>query len=208
MSKQLRPADGDAPAKDTWLRSLDGVDRGRLVVALLAIVALIAAVAYLGTKDFVSKPMNINGDSLGMEAGEALSDYTARADETLQQAEGTRWALVTFSAPLSLDEVGTVIDADGFTATRVSAAVPVDFTPYPLPEPVGSATRAQVLAQQAENNDIDAAIAGVVLYSDSRDLRAIDEVEGVLSVEVAPAGAAWGRLGIRPVAATEASSRE
>lgn len=201
MSRQLRLADGEASEKATWLRSLDGVDRGRLVVALLAIVTLIAAVAYLGTKDFVSKPMNINGDSLGMEAGEALSAYTARADETLQQAEGTRWALVTFSAPLSLDEVGTVIDADGFTATRVSAAVPVGFTPYPLPEPVGSATRAQVLAQQAENNQVNAPVAGVVVYSDSRDLRAIAEIEGVLSVEVAPAGAAWGRLGIRPVVA-------
>lgn len=179
------------------LRGLDTIDRVRVAIAALSVIALVAVVIALGGKDWVSKPTNLNGDTLGQQSGESLPDYLVRARTSLEAASGTEFALVTFSRPLSSQEAGALLDDENLR--RVNAAIPEASVPVALPEPTAGKSRAEVLAQQLALAHAEDLLGGVVVYSDADSLRALASHEGVLAVESLPEDAAWGRIGVRPV---------
>nr|WP_231913069.1 hypothetical protein [Corynebacterium ulcerans] len=112
---------------------MDQVDKGRMVIALVSIAALMAVIAILGQSDKTSKPMNINGDQLGMENSESLDHYVSRSRESLSDFEGKAFALVTFRGHFSVAEIGSVLDKSGIE--RVNAVVTGGATAIDLPEP-------------------------------------------------------------------------
>ena len=157
----------------------------RLAVAGVSMATIIALVFAFGHSDRVSKPMNINGDIVGMD-GETPAAYQQRARATLETADTPAFALITFTEPLSAAEAARILEP----LPRVNARV-TDTIVVPLPEPVAGATRADVFGSDS--------IPGVVAYAPGDALRKVAQNERVFAIEVLPADAAWGRFGIRPV---------
>ncbi|ARU46448.1 hypothetical protein [Corynebacterium silvaticum] len=177
---------------------MDHVDKGRMVIALVSIAALMAAIAILGQSDKTSKPMNINGDQLGMEHSESLDHYVSRSRESLSDFEGKAFALATFRGHFSVAEIGSVLEKAGIE--RVNAVISGGATAIELPEPIQGVNRASVLTQQivmrgADEDDI----RSVVVYDNVKALQKLQEDPKILTVEALPPDAAWGRIGIRPV---------
>ncbi|AIU33037.1 hypothetical protein VH13_04140 [Corynebacterium ulcerans] len=177
---------------------MDQVDKGRMVIALVSIAALMVVIAILGQSDKTSKPMNINGDQLGMENSESLDHYVSRSRESLSDFEGKAFALVTFRGHFSVADIGSVLEKAGIE--RVNAVVTGGATAIELPEPAQGVNRASVLTQQivmrgADEDDI----RSVVVYDNVKPLQKLQEESKVLAVEALPPDAAWGRIGIRPV---------
>lgn len=157
----------------------------RVVVAGLSTAALIALVLALGQSDRVSKPMNINGDSLGMD-NETPEDYQARARISLEEADEPSFALITFTEPLNAGEASILLKP----LPRVNARL-TETAAIPLPEPIKGKSRADVLGNEP--------IPGVIVYASGDLLRTVAKDKRVFAIEVLPPDAAWGRFGIRPV---------
>ncbi|MDO4685112.1 MAG: hypothetical protein Q4A92_01070 [Corynebacterium sp.] len=157
----------------------------RVVVAGLSTAALVALVLALGQSDRVSRPTNINGDSLGMDS-ETPENYQARARITLEEANEPAFAMITFTEALNPGEAGVLLEP----IPRVNARL-TDTAIVPLPEPVKGKTRADVLGNEP--------IPGVIVYAPGDVLRKVAKDSRVFAIEVLPPDAAWGRFGIRPV---------
>lgn len=169
-------------------------DTVRKTLALVATLVIIVAIVLAGFSDRTNKPMLINGDSLGQDAGESFADYHQRASETLTQATGDSWALVTFATPLRPEEAGRLLD--DVTVRRASTLVFENHKPIPLPEPVAPESRSEVCARWALGEQ---EIVAVVVYDAAAELQRISADPRIAAVEVLPSDAAYGRFGIRPV---------
>ena len=123
----------------------------RLAVAGVSMATIIALVFAFGHSDRVSKPMNINGDIVGMD-GETPAAYQQRARATLETADTPAFALITFTDPLSAAEAARILEPLPRVNARVTETIVV-----PLPEPVAGATRADVFGSDS--------IPGVVAYA-------------------------------------------
>lgn len=147
----------------------------------------------------------VQGDQLGPDVEESREAYIARVADSLADVDEDRYALVSFTAPLTVQQASDAL-AD---VPRVSAMIVGAASPVPLAEPVAGVTRADVF--ELEFGRIDTAIAGigelknprtisaVVVYADGDVLRSLAARDEVVVVDAAPADAAWGSFGIRPL---------
>ncbi|ALP50578.1 hypothetical protein P9K31_04835 [Corynebacterium glutamicum] len=186
---------------------MDGVDKGRRIIALLAILALVVVVAILSFSDRTAKPMQLNGDMLGQDNTETSVEYLQRASESLADAtDGEEaYSLVTFAQPLSPAEAGELLDGIG----RVSAMVMLSAPAMDLPEPIAGETREDVFNRQIALVDAQLSgignvrapgeLNGVVVWDIPENVRPLAESPLVYSIETLPPDAAWGSFGVRPV---------
>lgn len=176
-------------------------DSGRKLVAIVSLCALILAVVVMSADDRVSKPMAINGDSLGLDSGETIEQYQGRAQESLDSATDEAFALITFTTPVGPEGAASILEP----VTRVNAIILGGSVPRAIPEPTGTETRGDVFARSLAH--INATMDGrapmlidaVVAFDSGPHLRAVAQQGDVLSVEVLPPDAVWGRFGVRPV---------
>lgn len=186
---------------------MDGFDKGRRIVALLAILTLLTVVAVLSFSDRTAKPMQLNGDVLGQDSSETSAEYLQRASESVANAEDGEqaYSLVTFTQPLSPSEASNLLEGIG----RVNAMVMLSAPAMDLPEPIAGETREDVFnrqiklvdAQLSGIGDVHAPgeLNGVVVWDIPQKVRVLSESSLVYSVETLPPDAAWGSFGIRPV---------
>ncbi|AIT61440.1 hypothetical protein [Corynebacterium doosanense] len=185
---------------------LDSVDRGRLIIAVVAVVALLAGLWWASRDDATSQPPAINGDMLG-QVDESYDQYVERAADTLATApEGEKaFGLVTFAEPLDAAQAGELTAELG----RVNAMLVGFSAPMPLPEPVGGATRAEVYERQfgavadslagIGNVPVPRELTAVIAWDEPEAFRALAGDGRVAAVEMLPPDAVWGDFGVRPV---------
>ncbi|MDR7329719.1 hypothetical protein [Corynebacterium guangdongense] len=182
--------------------------RRRLVLGSLAVLAALGVVVYALVEALAWSPApGRNGDMLGQDSGESYLQYQQRAAESLAGAPADEdvYALITFARPLEAAEAGVETEH----LDRVNAMVVGMAAPYPLPEPVAGATRADVytaqlgmIARQLSGiGDVPVPyqLTAVVARDDGETLRALAHAERVATVETLPPDAAWGWFGVSPV---------
>ena len=152
----------------------------------------------------------VQGDQLGPESEETRADYLDRAAASLAEADDAAYALVSFAYPLPPAEAAAAVDG----VARVDAMIVGSASAVPLPEPTAGRTRADVFFAEFERINagllqgnggvsVPETLTAVVVHDSGDVLRDIAGRRGVAAVEVAPADAAWGSFGIRPLAALE-----
>lgn len=184
-----------------------GFDRGRKVLAALAVLALVVTVIALSFSDRTAKPMAVNGDLLGQDSSESITEYRERSETSLRAAPAGEeaFALVTFDGPRSAVDAGELLAE----TRRVNAMVMLSAPAMGLPEPVAGEDRAAVFNRQFDQVErslagigdvgLDRVLNGVVVRDTGEALRSLNREPEVFSVEVLPPDAAWGAFGIRPV---------
>jgi hypothetical protein len=177
------------------------------VLAVFAVVALAGVLVFAFLDDATHKPVAPQGDMLGMDSGESFGDYAARAQDSLLDAPADQpaFALLTFTEPLAPAEAADVLEPLG----RVNAMIIALAAPFDLPEPVAGETREDVFQRQLDriahslsgvgDVPVPERIDAVVAYDTGEVLREVAEAPGIVTVEVLPPDAAWGRFGVRPV---------
>lgn len=169
-------------------------DTVRKTLAVVSVLVIAVVIILAGFSDRTNKPMAINGDFLGQDAGEDFATYRARAHASLQSATGDSWALLTFAAPQRADIAGQIVDATGLF--RASTLVYLEHKPVPVPEPLDPETRADVFDRCSPPG---VTVVGVIVYDSADALRVLETNQYVVTIEVLPSDAAYGRFGIRPV---------
>lgn len=210
MSRHRAPE----PAK----KSGEGVSPVAAVIAIICVLGLAVALVMMSRSDRVSAPMNVNGDGVGIESGESIGDYAARAAGTLQSpppladgsgagADARHWALVSFDPPAGAAEAAAAVD--GIDGLRVGTMYVGQIVSRSLPEPVAGGTRADVF--ERELGDLrrsagpivqgvgEAGMTGLLVRGTLEQLRMIEGRPGVAAVEALAADAAIGRFGVRPL---------
>lgn len=182
------------------------MDRGRLIIAVVAVFALLAVFVLATRDDATSQPPAINGDMLG-QVDMNYDAYVEHAAQTLAAApEGEKaFGLVTFAEPLTAAQAGELTAGLG----RVNAMLVGFSAPMPLPEPVGGATRAEVFERQfgavadslagIGNVPVPRQLTAVVAWDDPEAFQALAGEGRVAAVEMLPPDAVWGNFGVRPV---------
>lgn len=167
---------------------MDTIDRWRIGIAAAAIVVLIALVAVMSTSDRFSRPVPVNGDTLGKEATETDEAYRARAAASLESnTTEPVFALITFKNSLTTDSAGAVANQ----LTRVDALVLANKPILSLPEPTEGSSRAEVFQEQlALKNLTGELLVGLVVYDRLSTLQALSAAPEVLAVEALPEDAA------------------
>nr|WP_322002370.1 hypothetical protein [Rhodococcus qingshengii] len=107
--------------------------------AVVAVVVGVAAVVGVGFANPVPTPP-IRTDTLGPDSGEAVPDYLDRARDSVASVDGPVWALVSFTKPLTVDEVITSTssvqvpgaEVSGVRVSRVMFRVPIERVQTPL----------------------------------------------------------------------------
>ncbi|RZK94095.1 MAG: hypothetical protein EOP30_08925 [Rhodococcus sp. (in: high G+C Gram-positive bacteria)] len=197
--------------------------RGTAVTAVLTAVVLLVVTVVLGLLHPVRRAP-VATDTLGPDNGELVADYLARANRSLDAADGRRehWALVSFTRPVTTDAVRDL--ASGMRVSQVLFRVPLDRVQTPL-VPVSVAAgdaalaRANVLAAgriQAMTGETDrqaqiaavssaelarncACVIGVVVRGDHDALTALQSAPDVRAVEALGVDAVFGRFAVRPL---------
>ncbi|MFC9762284.1 hypothetical protein [Rhodococcus jostii] len=196
---------------------------GPAVPAAVTAVVLIAVTVVLGALHPVRRAP-VSTDTLGPDNGEVVADYLARADRSLDAADGRRehWALVSFTRPVTTQVVGDV--ASGTRVSQVLFRVPLDRVQTPLvPVSVAAgdaalarasvlaAGRAQAMTGETERQARIAAVSsaelarncacviGVVVRGDHEALTALRSAPDVRAVEALGADAVAGRFAVRPL---------
>ncbi|KAB1502516.1 hypothetical protein F7230_08790 [Corynebacterium sp. 320] len=189
--KRVRQLEWEDTRRPAWVAWVGG----------LCLVALIVGLVILSTSDRVSKAQLINGDQLGPidYQGQDYADYARRE---LDSMEGTdaRWALVSTQDAWNAQQLADVL---GDFPGRVSTLYFAPGAQWVIPEPVPGHTRKDVLMQavtlwgsRAQVQPEDITITSVLVYGAPERLKELGERA---VVEPAPVGAAYGRIGIRPM---------
>ena len=177
----------------------DLVDRWRIAVAIVSLVALVALVIGFSGRDLISKTTPINGDVLGQETAESTKDYVARAQRSLQQQldddpHALGYALVSFRSPLSTEAAGQLLEHQRRGNALMVSGKPV----LALPEPIAGATRGETFTQQLDLHNLpNAEISGAVLRGRYEDVEKLAAKDAVLAVEVLPPDAVWLQFSVR-----------
>ncbi len=187
---------------------IDAATRRRLVLVSLAVVAALGVLVYALVEALAWSPApGRNGDMLGQDSGESYAQYEQRAAASLAEAPADEdvYALITFARPLEAAEAGV----ETGHLDRVNAMIVGLAAPYPLPEPVDGASRADVYAAQFEmigrelsgigDVPVPYQLNAVIAHDDGDTLRALSHAERVATIEVLPPDAAWGWFGVSPV---------
>ncbi|MFE7421860.1 hypothetical protein [Rhodococcus sp. NPDC057529] len=196
---------------------------GTAVAAVLTAGVLIAVTVVLGALNPVRRTP-VSTDTLGPDNGEVVADYLARADRSLDEADGgqERWALVSFTRPVTTEAVRDA--ASGARVSQVLFRVPLDRVQTPLvPVSVAAgdaalarasvlaAGRAQAMTGETERQAQIAAVSsaalarncacviGVVVRGDHDTLSALRSEPDVRVVEALGADAVAGRFAVRPL---------
>ena len=178
------------------MRHTDPVDRWRLAVAILSLVIFIALIAAFSG----SKPMPINGDTLGREATESLEDYLGRARQSVDKQVQDNpqlmgYGLVSFTTPLDAQAAGEALAE----LPRVNAIQLQQRPVIALPEPTVGMSRGKTFAQQLELKNLKhSEIYGAVVWAQYEDMEKLTKNKAVLAVEVLPPDAAWLRFSVKP----------
>lgn len=179
----------------------------RRLLAILAVVALAGVLVFAFFDDATHKPVAPQGDMLGTESGESFSAYAARAEASLADAPADQpaFALLTFAEPLAPADAESVLVPLG----RVNAMIISRAAPFALPEPIAGETRADVFQRELEriayslsgvgDVPVPERLDAVVAYDTGDALREVARAPEIITVEVLPPDAAWGRFGVRPV---------
>lgn len=177
------------------------------ILGIFAIVALAGVLVFAFFDDATHKPVAPQGDMLGMDSRESFDDYATRAEASLADAPADQpaFALLTFAEPLAPAEAAEVLEPLG----RVNAMVIALAAPFDLPEPIAGETREDVFARQFDriahslsgvgNVPVPERIDAVVAYDTGDALRGVAADPAIITAEVLPPDAAWGRFGVRPV---------
>lgn len=189
------------------------------LISLLCVAVLIITLGVMATTERVSKPQNINGDVVGPEQSESISDYVSRADKSLADAATETqsyvdnhpddpkpkfWALVTFNRPGDANVAAQAVT--DVTGLRVASMVVGAVVTRDLPEPISGAQRLDVFTREMERlrassglalNDPQMQITGVMIYGDIDMLKAVRQRADVAAVETLPMDAVQGRFGVR-----------
>ncbi|OZD75044.1 hypothetical protein CH273_26680 [Rhodococcus sp. 05-339-2] len=106
-------------------RGVSGVLGGVVVAALV-----IGALAVIGHRNPVRQSI-VSTDRLGPDSGEQVTEYLARAEESLRSdTTEPRWGSVSFDRELTAEQVRTV--ADGVRISQVLVRVPLDRVQTPI----------------------------------------------------------------------------
>ncbi|MBP3087941.1 hypothetical protein EML15_02055 [Corynebacterium sp. sy017] len=171
-------------------------DRFYGVAATVALVLFCVVGIIVGEQKYDGTPP-VNGDMVGQEEGETLSEYVQRAAQSLAHAQQPAFAFVYFRTPVTAHEAAQVVE--NAQITRVNAAITVIGSIAELPEPSAGVSRQQLLEQQLKMRGYVDSIRGFIVYDDGDSLRQLAKNEAVLSIEVLPEDARWGFFGIRPI---------
>lgn len=184
----------------------DSVDRGRLILAVVAVFVLLALLVVASRDDATSSPPAINGDMLGQD-GESFGEYVQRARSTVDAApeEENAFALVTFAEPLTAGQAAEVTGGLG----RVNAMIVGISPPMALPEPIAGENREDVYIRQFElvahslrgigDLPVPYQLTSVIAWDDPVAFRSVASDPRVTAVEMLPPDARWGDFGVRPV---------
>ncbi|GAB3081034.1 hypothetical protein GCM10027157_13690 [Corynebacterium aquatimens] len=169
----------------------------RALAVVIIVLVIPLGIWVLGERAQKTPP--IQGDQLGMEAGESFDDYTQRAKATheLLDDDTSFFALVTFRHPLDTARASEVLDH----IKRVDAIVVDGVAPIPVGEPRERAQRALVfdiaLRRIGGGGAVDKQLLGVVVHDSGAALTSLNDDQVVAAVEALPADAVWGNFGIR-----------
>lgn len=176
----------------------------RMVAPSVVLVLMLGVVLLLGTwageRDREGLPLN--GDTVGIEAGESYADYQRRARETLDEAPADReaYALVVFRDWATPEQAGPWLEP----LSRVDAGLIDAVRIRPLPEPVAGSTRGEVLAtgmerELAATSGLQPRLSGAIVRDTGERLRAwaAEREDDLAAVEVLPPDAPWEGFGIR-----------
>lgn len=195
------------------------------ILSALSVILLVVILAVASTSDRVSKPQNINGDSLGPESWESVEAYKARADESMvliqkeaQNLESKQpvvkhpefWALVTFDKPRDASQAAELADRN--PTLRVASMVFGGVIIRNLPQPSEAASEQRLLEDQlkiaAEYADVPVddeslLINGFIVHGSVDALNDVRALPYVKVVQALPSDAERGRFGIRPFVGSE-----
>ncbi|MFD5867658.1 hypothetical protein ACFWGD_03450 [Corynebacterium sp. NPDC060344] len=196
----------------------EGVSPIAAVIAIVCVLGLAVALMMMAGSDRTSAPMNVNGDFVGMDSGEDVAAYAARAAGTLAdppaQADGmasgpgdAHWALVSFDPPA--EPAAAAAAVDGLDGLRAGTMYVGQIVSRSLPEPVAGQTRADVIERELDllrrsagpvvRGTGDANLTGLLVRGTLDQLRTIAGRPGVAAVEALAADAVIGRFGVRPL---------
>lgn len=170
-------------------------------ISVLCLIIIVVSLILLSFSNRVSKPMHVNGDQLGPMDAQG-QQYEAQAAEKLKTMEGTepRWALMTTQDSWTMPELADVLR--GFDG-RVSTLYFSPAASLEVPEPIPGHTRldtlqaaAELQAHVAQIQPQDIVATSALIYGSPEQLLSLSEHA---TVEPAPEGATFGRIGIRPV---------
>ncbi|MEJ4099418.1 hypothetical protein V5S96_03455 [Corynebacterium mastitidis] len=176
----------------------------RMVAPSVALVLLLGAVLLLGTwaSERDREGLPLNGDAVGIEAGESYTDYQRRAQGTLDGAPADQeaYALVVFRDWAAPEQAGPWLEP----LARVDAGLIDAVRIRPLPEPVAGSTRSEVLATGIERElaatpGVQPRLSGAIVRDTGERLRAwaAEHGDNLGAVEVLPPDAPWEGFGIR-----------
>ncbi|NMM83207.1 hypothetical protein B2J88_02300 [Rhodococcus sp. SRB_17] len=195
----------------------------RGIGSALAGVAVVALVVGAGLMNPVPTAP-IGTDSLGPDGGELVVDYLDRAQATLSTVNGPTWALASFAAPITADEV--IAATPGIRVSEVLWRVPIDRVQTPLvsigvpdndvaikQSPGAAATRLASMSGVDERQKMIAAASvrslsedcscavGVVVRGDAGDLAVLAANPAVRALEAMPVDGTPWRAAVRPLLA-------
>lgn len=207
---RLRSAEA-IPADNRMRRKLEWEDTRRpawvMWLSVLCLLVLVVSVFALANSVRMSRPMAINGDTLGPETSESVDDYVRRAAASIADAsdDQPRWAMVSPDAPADVPTLSAIF-AD-HPALRVSTLL-AGGAQWPVPEPaighrredVFAAVRDRILATSLfPGGAEDIGITGIIVRGTPEELAAVADTPGVKAVEALPPDAVYGRFGMRPM---------
>lgn len=206
------------------------ISPGLAIISGLCVILLMVILAVASTSDRVSKPMNINGDSLGPETWESREAYRIRADQSLadiaeqsELLEGKQplveqprfWGMVTFEHPVDVPAAAVVAHRE--PELRVASVILGGAIIRFLPQPSPTASEEELLQRQVQiaadyagvpRDDDRLRINAFLVYGDADSLSDLREIDTVAAVEALPYGAARGRFGVRPVLGSDFTGTE
>lgn len=170
------------------------------VMAVMLVLFILLCFGLFGTKSTVA----LQGDQLGPD-NESREEYVARAADALAAADEPTYALVSFDDSLNSQQVAALAEP----APRMSAIILGMAAPLAVPEPTAGADRAGVIDTEIKRlrdsyagvgqANVPSKVDAVIVWADGDSLREIAGNELVAAVEPAPADAAWGSFGVRPL---------
>lgn len=195
------------------------------IISAVSVVILVVLFALAATSDRVSKPQNLNGDSLGPESWESFDAYRTRADESLVRIQKEAfdleneqpivedakfWALVTFDEPKDARQAAKLAEVE--PSLRVASMIFGGLITRHLPQPSPAASEVALIENQQKLAATYAEVPldhdglkinGFIVYGNSETLVLVRELPYVAAVQTLPSDAARGRFGIRPYIGSE-----
>lgn len=193
----------------------------RAVGSALAGIAVVALVVGAGLLNPVPTPP-VGTDSLGPDSGELVSDYLDRARESLDAVEGSAWALASFAAPMTADDV--IAATPGVRVSEVLFRVPLDRVQTPMvaiavPDnndairraPGAAATRLAAMSGVDERQKRVAEVSsrllsqgcacaiGAIVHGTAQELATLAGTPSIRALEALPEDGTPWRAAVRPL---------